>query len=155
MGNGSLNQRAVGSTPTRPTKFFNNLHHPSPVPALPVCVIGMEACGRAQHWGRAFEQLGPTVKLMHPKYVKPYVKTNKNDGRVAEAICEAVGRPTMRFVSIKTVEQADLQAVHRTRLLFVKHLTAVINQIRGLLAEYIGDCAFSGEGPACPHPVFG
>jgi transposase len=73
---------------------------------------------------------------MHPKYVKPYVKTNKNDGRDAEAICEAVGRPTMRFVSIKTVEQVDLQAVHRTRSLFVKHRTAVINQIRGLLAEY-------------------
>ena len=71
---------------------------------LPACVIGMEACGSAQHWGRAFEQLGHTVKLMHPKYVKPYVKTNKNDGRDAEAICEAVGRPTMRFVSIKTVE---------------------------------------------------
>ena len=103
---------------------------------LPACVIGMEACGSAQHWGRAFEPLGHTVKLMHPKYVKPYVKTNKNDGRDAEAICEAVGRPTMRFVSIKTVEQADLQAVHRTRSLFVKHRTAVINQIRGLLAEF-------------------
>ena len=81
------------------------------VASLPPCVIGMEACGSAQHWGRAFEQLGHTVKLMHPKYVKPYVKTNKNDGRDAEAICEAVSRPTMRFVSIKTVEQADLQAV--------------------------------------------
>ena len=106
------------------------------VASLPPCVIGMEACGSAHHWGRAFEQLGHTVKLMHPKQVKPYVKTNKNDGRDAEAICEAVSRPTMRFVSIKTVEQADLQAVHRTRSLFVKHRTAVINQIRGLLAEY-------------------
>ena len=106
------------------------------VASLPPCVIGMEACGSAHHWGRAFEQLGHTVKLMHPKYVKPYVKTNKNDGRDAEAICEAVSRPTMRCVSIKTVEQADLQAVHRTRSLFVKHRTAVINQIRGLLAEY-------------------
>ena len=106
------------------------------VTSLPPCVIGMEACGSAQHWGRAFEQLGHTVKLMHPKYVKPYVKTNKHDGRDAEAICEAVGRPTMRCVSIKTVEQADLQAVPRTRSLFVTHRTAVINQIRGLLAEY-------------------
>ena len=106
------------------------------VASLPPCVIGMEAGGSAQHWGRAFEPLGHTVKLMHPKYVKLYVKTNKNDGRDAEAICEAVSRPTMRCVSIKTVEQADLQAVHRTRLLFVKHQTAVINQIRGLLAEY-------------------
>ena len=106
------------------------------VASLPPCVIGMEACGSAHHWGRAFEQLGHTVKLMHPKYVKPYVKTNKNDARDAEAICEAVSRPTMRFVSIKTVEQADLQALHRTRTLLVKHRTAVINQIRGLLAEY-------------------
>jgi len=106
------------------------------VASLPPCVIGMEAGGSAHHWGRAFEQLGHTVKLMHPKYVKPYVKTNKNDGRDAEAICEAVSRPTMRFVSIKTVDQADRQAVHRTRALFVKHRTAVINQIRGLWAEY-------------------
>ena len=103
---------------------------------LPACVIGMEACGSAHYWGRAFEQLGHRVKLMSPRYVRPYVKTNKNDRRDAEAICEAVGRPTMRFVSIKTVEQADLQALHRTRSLFVKHRTAVINQIRGLLAEY-------------------
>jgi len=105
------------------------------VASLPPCVIGMEACGSAQHWGRAFEQLGHTVKLMHPTYGKPYVKTNKNDGRDAEAICEAVSRPTMRCVSIKTVEHADLQAVHRTRSLVVKHRTAVMNQIRGLLAE--------------------
>jgi transposase len=96
----------------------------------------MEACGSAHHWGRAFEQLGHTVKLMNPKYVKPYVKTNKNDSRDAEAICEAVSRPTMRFVAIKTVDQADLQAVHRTRSLLMKHRTAFINQIRGLLAEY-------------------
>jgi transposase len=95
----------------------------------------MEACGSAHHWGRAFEQLGHTGKLMSPKYVQPYVKTNKNDGRDAEAICEAVSRPTMRFVSIKTVEQADMQALHRTRSLLVKHRTAVMNQIRGLLAE--------------------
>src|ERR1700745_635028 len=73
------------------------------VGSLPPCVIGMEACGSAQHWGRAFEQLGHTVKLMHPQYVKPYVKTNKHDGRDAEAIGEAVSRPTMRFISIKTV----------------------------------------------------
>jgi len=71
--------------------------------SLPPCVIGMEACGSAHHWGRAFEQRGDTVKLMSPKYVQPYVKTTKNDGRDAEAICEAVSRPTMRVVSIKTV----------------------------------------------------
>ena len=106
------------------------------VASLPPCVIGMEAYGSAQHWGRAFEQLGHRVKLMHPKYVKPYVKTNKHDRRDAKAICEAVSRPTMRCISIKTVEQADLQAVHCTRSLFVNHRTAIINQIRGLLAEY-------------------
>jgi transposase len=77
---------------------------------LPACVIGMEACGSAHYWGRVFEQVGHRVKLMSPRYVRPYVKTNKNDRRDAEAICEAVGRPTMRFVSIKTVEQADMQA---------------------------------------------
>src|SRR5207245_10944721 len=96
----------------------------------------MEGCRRARRWGRACEQRGQTVKWMQAGYGKADVKTNKNDGRDAEAICEAVSRPTMRVVSIKTVEQADLQAVHRTRSLFVKHRTAVINQIRGLLAEY-------------------
>ncbi len=106
------------------------------IASLPPCVIGRESCGSAQHWGRAFDQLGHTVTRMHPKYVTPSVKTNKHEGRDAEAICEAVSRPTMRVVSIKTVEQADLQAVHRTRSLVVNHRTAVINQIRGVLAEY-------------------
>jgi transposase len=106
------------------------------VTSLPPCVIGMEACASAPHWGRAFEQLGHAVKLMSPKYVKPYVKTNKNDARDAEAICEAVSRPTMRFVAIKTVDQADLQAVHRSRSLLIKTRTALIHQIRGLLGEY-------------------
>ena len=81
---------------------------------LPACVIGMEACGSAQHWGRAFEQLGHTVKLMHPKYVKPYVKTNKNDSLDAEAICEAVARPNMRFVPMKSPEQQSVLAVQPT-----------------------------------------
>jgi transposase len=106
------------------------------VASLPSCVIGMEACASAHHWGRAFEPFGHTVKLMSPQYVKPYVKTNKNDCRDAEAICEAVSRPTMRFVAIKTVDQADLQAVHRSRTLLINTRTAFINQIRGLLAEY-------------------
>ena len=106
------------------------------VGSLPSCVIGMEACASAHHWGRVFEQCGHTVKLMSPKYVKPYVKTNKNDCRDAEAICEAVSRPTMRFVAMKTVDQADLQAVHRSRSLLIKTRTALINQIRGLLGEY-------------------
>ena len=106
------------------------------VASLPSCVIGMEACASAHHWGRAFEPFGHTVKLMSPQYVKPYVKANKNDCRDAEAICEAVSRPTMRFVAIKTVDQADLQAVHRSRTLLIKTRTALTNQIRGLLAEY-------------------
>jgi transposase len=106
------------------------------VASLPPCVIGMEACASAHHWGRVFEKLGHTVKLMSPKYVKPYVKTQKNDCRDAEAICEAVSRPTMRFVAIKTVDQVDLQAVHRSRTLLIKTRTALINQIRGLLGEY-------------------
>jgi transposase len=96
----------------------------------------MEACASAHYWGRAFEKVGHTVRLMSPKYVKPYVKTNKNDGRDAEAICEAVSRPTMRFVPIKTVDQTDLQALHRSRSLLIKTRTAMINQIRGLLGEY-------------------
>ncbi|MGH7184276.1 MAG: IS110 family transposase [Nitrospiraceae bacterium] len=105
------------------------------VASLPPCVIGMEACGSVHHWGRAFEPLGHTVKLMSSQYVTPYVKTNRSDARDAEAICEVVRRPTMRCVSIKTVEQIDLQALHRTRSLLVKHRTAVMNQSRGLLAE--------------------
>jgi transposase len=103
---------------------------------IPPCMIGMEACAGAHYWGREFEKLGHKVKLMSPKFVKPYVKTNKNDKGDAEAICEAVGRPTMRFVPIKTVEQEDIQALHRSRSLLIKTRTALINQIRGLLAEY-------------------
>ena len=125
------------------------------VASLPPCVIGMEACGSAHHWGRACEPLGHTVKLIHPKYVKPYVKTNKNDGRDAEAFCEAVSRPTMRCVSIKTVEQADMQALHRTRSLLVKHRTAIINQIGLVGRVWVGDCAIPGEGPARPRAFSG
>ena len=85
---------------------------------------------------RELGKLGHTVKLMAPQFVKPYVKTNKNDARDAEAICEAVARPTMRFVSVKAVAQQDIQAVHRIRERLVKERTALVNQIRGLLAEY-------------------
>jgi transposase len=103
---------------------------------LPPCLIGMEACGSAHHWARQLQGLGHTVKLMAPQYVKPYVKTNKHDAADAEAICEAVGRPTMRFVPIKTVEQQAILMVHRARQGFVKARTAQANQIRGLLAEF-------------------
>ncbi len=103
---------------------------------LPVCLIGMEACGSAHHWARKLQAMGHTVRLMAPQFVKPYVKTNKNDAADAEAICEAVGRPNMRFVPIKSVEQQAVLAVHRARQSFVKARTAQANQIRGLLAEF-------------------
>lgn len=104
--------------------------------ALPPCLVGMEACSGAHHWARELQKLGHTVKLIAPQFVKPYVKGNKNDANDAEAICEAVGRPNMRFVAVKTVGQQDLQAVHRIRSELVKQRTAKANQIRGLLAEY-------------------
>jgi len=100
------------------------------------CLIGMEACGGAHYWARKLEKLGHTVKLMAPQFVKPYVKTNKSDAADAEAICEAVGRPTMRFVPIKTGEQQAVLSLHRARQSFVKARTAQANQIRGLLCEY-------------------
>ena len=103
---------------------------------LSPCLIGMEACGGAHYWARELQKLGHTVKLMAPQFVKPYVKSNKNDANDAEAICEAVGRPTMRFVSVKTIAQQDLQAIHRIRSEVVRQRTAKVNQIRGLLAEY-------------------
>ena len=103
---------------------------------LPPCLIGMEACGGAHYWAREFRQLGHEVKLMPPQYVKPYVKTNKNDRNDAEAICEAVRRPNMRFVGIKAVGQQDIQALHRIRSGFLQARTRVVNQARGLLAEY-------------------
>lgn len=103
---------------------------------LPPCFIGMEACSSAHYWARELQKLGHTVKLMAPQFVKPYVKGNKNDANDAEAICEAVGRPTMRFVAIKTIVQQDIQSVHRIRKELVQQRTAKVNQIRGLLAEY-------------------
>lgn len=103
---------------------------------LPPCLIGLEACSSAHYWARELQKLGHTVKLITPQFVKPYVKANKNDANDAEAICEAVSRPTMRFVTIKTVEQQDLQATHRVRSQLVSQRTEKVNQIRGLLAEY-------------------
>jgi transposase len=101
----------------------------------PACVIGREACSSAQYWARELQQLGHTVKLISPQFVKPYVKGNKNDSRDAEAICEAVSRPHMRFVPLKTIESQDIQAIHRMPSRLVKERTALVNQIRGLLAE--------------------
>jgi len=103
---------------------------------LPPCLIGMEACASAHHWGRTLQRYGHTVRLMASQFVKPYVKTNKNDAADAEAICEAVGRQNMRFVPIKSVEQQAVLSVHRVRQGFVKARTAQANQIRGLLGEF-------------------
>jgi transposase len=100
------------------------------------CLIGMEACGSAHFWARQLASLGHTVKLMAPQFVKPYVKTNKNDARDAEAICEAVSRPNMRYVPVKTREQQGLLSLHRARQGFVAARTAQANQIRGLLSEF-------------------
>jgi transposase len=104
--------------------------------ALPPCLVGMEACSGAHHWARRLREFGHTVRLIPPQFVKPYVKSNKNDAADAEAICEAVGRPNMRFVAIKTVEQQSVLSIHRVRQGFVKARTAQANQIRGLLAEF-------------------
>src|ERR1700692_2808888 len=102
---------------------------------LQVRLIGMEACGGSHFLGRALREQGHEVRLIPAQYVKPYVKTNKNDYIDAEAIAEAVARPTMRFVPIKTDDQLDLQSLHRVRERWVMRRTAVINQIRGLLLE--------------------
>jgi transposase len=109
------------------TEFFAN---------LPPCLIGMEACASAHYWARKLQSMGHAVKLMAPQFVKPYVKTNKNDAADAEAICEAVARPNMRFVPIKNVEQQGILALHCARQAFVKARTAQANQIRGLLGEF-------------------
>src|SRR5689334_19956414 len=103
---------------------------------LPPVVIGMEACGGAHYWARCFRAHGHEVKLMAPQFVKPYVKSNKNDMRDAEAIAEAVTRPTMRFVPIKDVDQHDIQALHRVRERLIGARTALINEVHGLMLEY-------------------
>src|SRR6516164_9604985 len=107
---------------------------------LPPCVIGMEACASAHHWARTLESYGHTVRLIAPHFVKPYVKTHKTDATDAEAICEAVNRPNMRFVPIKSIEQQSALSLHRVRQGFVRARTAQACQIRGLLAEFwLGD----------------
>ena len=103
---------------------------------LPPCLVGIEACASAHHWSRQLQALGHTVRLMPPAYVKPYVKRHKNDATDAEAICEAVTRPNMRFVATKTPEQQSCLTLHRTRHLFIRQQTSVINAIRAHLAEF-------------------
>jgi transposase len=103
---------------------------------LPPCLVGIEACASSHHWSRELQALGHTVRLMPPAYVKPYVKRHKNDATDAEAICEAVTRPNMRFVATKTQEQQSCLTLHRTRHLFIRQQTSVINAIRAHLAEF-------------------
>ena len=103
---------------------------------LPRCVIGMEACASAHYWGRQLGALGHEVRLIPPQYVKAYVRGNKNDYNDARGIAEAARRPDLRFVAVKTVEQQDIQALHRLREARVAERTALCNQIRGLLMEY-------------------
>jgi len=103
---------------------------------LSPCLVGIEACASSHHWSRELQALGHTVRLMPPAYVKPYVKRQKNDATDAEAICEAVTRPNMRFVATKTPEQQSCLTLHRTRQLFIRHQTSVINAIRAHLAEF-------------------
>src|SRR5256712_14214936 len=103
---------------------------------LPPCLVGIEACASSHHWSRELQALGHTVRLMPPAYVKPYVKRHKNDAADAEAICEAVTRRNMRFVPTKTPEQQSCLTLHRTRHLFIRQQTAIINSIRAHLAEF-------------------
>ena len=103
---------------------------------LPSCLVGIEACASSHYWSRELQALGHTVRLMPPAYVKPYIKRQKNDAADAEAICEAVTRASMRFVETKTPEQQSCLMLHRTRHLFIRQQTAVINAIRAHLAEF-------------------
>jgi transposase len=103
---------------------------------LPPCLVGIEACASSHHWSRELQAVGHTVRLMPPAYVRPYVKRHKNDAADAEAICEAVTRANMRFVATKTPEQQSCLMLHRTRHLFIRHQTSVINAIRAHLAEF-------------------
>jgi transposase len=103
---------------------------------LPPCLIGMEACSGAHEWARQFQCCGHTVRLMAPKFVVPYRQSGKNDDNDAAAICEAVGRPSMRFVPVKTLEQQAVLAQHRVRQGFIEERTATLNRMRGVLAEF-------------------
>ncbi len=106
------------------------------IAGLPPCLIGMEACGGAHEWGRKFQIYRHRVGIMMARFVAPYRKSSKNDGNDAEAICEAVARPNMRFVPVKSAEQQAILSLHRVRQGFIEQRTATINRIRGLLAEF-------------------
>jgi transposase len=117
-------------------KTVNRARLVSLIAQLSPCLIGLEACSGAHDWARRFAQFGHTVRLMAPKFVAPYRRSGKNDRNDAEAICEAVSRPSMRFVPVKSVEQQAVLTLHRVRLGFVEERTATINRIRGLLSEF-------------------
>ena len=103
---------------------------------LPRCRVGIEACATAHYWGRRLSELGHEVRLMPPSYVKPYVKRQKNDAADAEAICEAVSRPSMRFVAVKSADQQSVQVIHRTRMTLMRHRIELSNTIRAHIAEF-------------------
>lgn len=109
---------------------------PAAVAQWPACLIGIEACSGAHDWARKFQEYGHTVRIMAPRFVSPYRKSGKNDGNDAEAICEAVQRPNMRFVPVKSVNQQAILALHRVRHGFVEERTATINRIRAVLVEF-------------------
>lgn len=112
---------------------------------IPSCVVGLEACGGSHFWARELTKLGHEARLMPARYVRAYVKTNKHDAADAEACCEAVQRPGMRFVPVKTEEQQGLLMIHRARDLLVRQRTAAVNALRGHLAEF-GIIAAKGNG---------
>ena len=132
---------------------------------LPSCLVGMEACASAHYWAREIQALGHEVRLIPPQYVRPFVKTNKNDAADAEAICEAVTRPTMRFAPAKSAEQQSVLMLHRARELLVRQRTMVINALRGHCAELglivaqgaskveeLGHCQSNWLGPTLLSP---
>lgn len=130
----------VCATDAQGKLVFNRKCSRKQLPALlvnqPLCQVVMEACASAHYWARVFTRMGHQVKLIHPAYVRPYVKTNKHDAADAAALCEAASRPHMRFVQTKTVAQQDIQGLHRIRERLVTQRTGLCNQVRGLLGEY-------------------
>ena len=130
---------AMGMDETGKIVFRKRLSRPALMPfiaKLPPVLIGMEACGGAHYWSRRFREHGHEVKLMAPQFVKPYIKSSKNDMRDAEGIGEAVTRPSMRFVPTKEVHQQDIQALHRVRERLIGARKALVNEVHGLLNEY-------------------
>lgn len=136
LGKQSFHIHGISSTGEVISKKVTRSKLEAVVQELAPAIVAMEACASAHHWGRPFEALGCSVRLIHPRFVMPFVKGSKNDAVDAEAIHVAALRPTMRFVPVKTTEQQDLQMLHRTRDRLITQRTGLINHIRGLLGEY-------------------